>query len=313
MEPESLRTVHRRDFIKATAGAAALGAAISMPGSGTGMYVSLNGSLTGGKLSWPEFARLAARTGFGGADVNLAAAMKEGLDATRALFAELKIKPSNLNLPITFSRDEEAFQSSLKKLPESAAFCAAIQCPAMLAVLPPASQTPKTELRQILKDRLSATNEILARAKLRLGLEFLGPLHFRTALPHEFIWRMDEALEFAKECGSNIGLLLDVWHWHHAGATTDDILAAGSARIVHVHLSDCTKLPADQVRDNQRVLPGEGVIDLIGFFHALKTIGYRDGVSPEPIGRIPKEMSAEDGARLGLETALTAMRKAGVA
>jgi sugar phosphate isomerase/epimerase len=72
-------------------------------------------------------------------------------------------------------------------------------------------------------------------------------------------------------------------------------------------------MPADQVRDNQRVLPGEGVIDLIGFFQALKRIGYEDGVSPEPLGRIPKEMSPEEGARLGLESALSVMRKAGVA
>ena len=303
--------MNRRAFVKA--GAAAFGAAITMPGAGTGMYVSLNGSLTGGKVGWPEFARLAARTGFGGVDVNLAAAMKEGLEATRALFGELKIKPSNVNLPVIFSRDELAFQTSLKKLDEGAAFCAAIQCQTMLSIPPPASQTPKTELRRIIKERLSAISEILLRSKLRLGLEFLGPLHFRTAQPHEFIWRMDEALEFSKECGPNVGLLLDVWHWHHAGATTADIFAAGSARIFHVHLSDCPKLPPDQVRDNQRALPGEGVIDLVGFFQALKKIGYQDGVSPEPIGRIPKEMSGEEGARLGLETALTVMRKAGVA
>ncbi len=183
----------------------------------------------------------------------------------------------------------------------------------MLGILPPSSQTPKIELRKIIKERLSAVSEILLRSKLRLALEFLGPLHFRTAQPYEFIWRMDEALEFSKECGPNVGLLLDVWHWYHSGATTADILAAGNARIFHVHLSDCPKLPADQVRDNQRVLPGEGVIDLVGFFQALKKIGYHDGVSPEPLGRIPKEMSAEEGARLGLETALTVMRKAGVA
>jgi sugar phosphate isomerase/epimerase len=300
--------VNRRDFVKAVA---AFSTAVSLPAAPPGMYVSMNSSLTGGKVGWPEFARLAARTGFGGVDVNLAAAMKEGLDATRALFGELNIKPSNVNLPVTFSRDEAAFQASLKKLDEAAVFCDAIQCPTMLGILPPANQTPKTELRKIVKDRLIAIGEILLRAKLRLGLEFLGPLHFRTAQPHEFIWRMDEALEFSKECGPNVGLLLDVWHWHHAGATTADILVAGTARIFHVHLSDCPKLPADQVRDNQRVLPGEGVIDLAGFFEALKQIGYHDGISPEPIGRIPKEMSAEEGARLGLETALAVMRKAG--
>jgi sugar phosphate isomerase/epimerase len=300
----------RRDFIKASA---ATLAASRLAAAGPGMYVSLNGSLTGGKVAWPEFARLAARTGFGGVDVTLAAAMKEGVDATRALFGELNIKPSNVNLPVTFSRDEPAFQTGLAKLNRATAFCAAIGCPTMLGILPPSSPTPKTELRKLVKDRLIAIGEILARSKLRMGLEFLGPLHFRTAQPYEFIWRMDEALEFAKECGPNIGLLLDVWHWHHAGATTSDIQAAGAARIFHVHLSDCPKLAPEQVRDNQRVLPGEGAIDLAGFFQVLKKIGYHDGVSPEPIGRIPKEMSAEEGARLGLETALAVMQRAGVA
>ena len=93
----------------------------------------------------------------------------------------------------------------------------------MMAVLPPSSQTPKEDLRKILKDRLLAVAEILARSNVRLGLEFLGPLHFRTRNPHEFIWRMDESLAFAKECGPNVGLTLDAWHWHHAGATAADI------------------------------------------------------------------------------------------
>lgn len=302
--------MNRRNFVKT---AAALGCALRMPGAAGGMYLSMNGSLTGGKPAWPDFARLAARTGFGGVDVNLGAATKEGLEATRALFAEIKIRASNTNLPVPFSRDEEAFQAGIKKLDEAAAFSAAIACPTMLGILPPASQTPKAELHKILKDRLAAIAEILRRSKIRLALEFLGPLHFRTAQPHEFIWRMDEALEFAKECGPNVGLLLDVWHWYHAGATVSDIAAAGRARIFHVHLSDCVKQPPEQVRDNQRVLPGEGVINLTGFLQALQKIGYQDGISPEPIGRMPKDMAPEEGARLGLETALAVMHKAGVA
>jgi sugar phosphate isomerase/epimerase len=60
-------------------------------------------------------------------------------------------------------------------------------------------------------------------------------------------------------------------------------------------------------------MPGEGVIDLTGFFQALKKVGYQGAVSPEPLGRVPAEMSPEDGARLGLETTLAAMKKAGVA
>ena len=123
---------------------------------------------------------------------------------------------------------------------------------------------------------------------------------------------MDELLEFAKECGPNIGLTLDAWHWHHAGATAADILAAGASRIVTVHVSDAKAQPPEEVRDNQRVMPGEGVIDLVTFFKSLEKIGYRDAVSPEPIGRVPSSMSAEDGARLGLDTTVSVMKKAGL-
>src|SRR6185295_7152613 len=105
-------------------------------------------------------------------------------DATLSLFSELKIKASNAGLPVTFARDEETFQRGLAALDEAAKFAAAIQCPRLVGILPPASPTPKAELRKILKDRLAAVSEILLRSNVRLGLEFLGPLHFRTAQPH---------------------------------------------------------------------------------------------------------------------------------
>ena len=87
----------------------------------------------------------------------------------------------------------------LRKLPESARFAAAIYCPRMIT--------------------------------------YIFPLHFRKAKPYEFIWRMDDTLQFAQECGTNVGLLLDSWHRHHAGANTNDIIAAGRDRIVHVHFN----------------------------------------------------------------------------
>lgn len=307
-------TLDRRTLLKTAAAAVAAAVAGARRGAAAeGMFVSLNGSLTRA-MPWPDFARLAAKLGYGGVDVNLGAARKEGLDATRALFAELKIKPGIASLPVRYSSsDDAAYREDLKQLADAAAFCAAIGCPRMMAVLPPSSQTPKAELRPLIKDRLLAINEILGRSQVRLGLEFLGPLHFRTRNPHEFIWRMDEALEFSRECGPNIGLTLDAWHWHHARATAADILSAGRDRIVHVHVSDARQQTPEEVRDNQRVMPGEGIIDLTTFFRTLQKIGYADAVSPEPIGRVPADMAPEEGARLGLETTVAAMKKAGVA
>jgi sugar phosphate isomerase/epimerase len=277
------------------------------------MFISLNGSLLPARPQWPEFVRLAGRAGYGGADVSLDAAMKDGAAATRALFAEARVRPGVAGLPVSLTAEEPAFQAGLKRLDEVGSFLAAIDCPRMQAVLFPSSDRPKAELRKQMKDRLSRISQALLPSKVRLGLEFLGPLHFRKRSPHEFIWRMDETLEFAKECGPNIGLCLDAWHWHHAEASAADIVAAGKSRIVTIHVSDARRQPAEDVLDNQRLLPGEGVIDLTAFFGALKKVGYEDAVSPEPLGRIPAGTSAEEGARMGLESTRAAMRKAGVA
>lgn len=278
------------------------------------MYVSLNGTLVaGGKLSWPEFARLAARTGYPGVDVNLGGAMREGLDATRSFLYDLKLKPSVVGLPVDFRKDEAAFEDGLKQLPEAARFAAAIGCPRMTTWVMSSSDRPKSEERDILKNRFTACAGIIAKEGVRLGLEFLGPLHLRTRFAHEFIYRMDEMVEFAKECGPNVGVLLDSWHWRHAGGTVDDIVRAGKERIVHVQIADAPAgVPPEKIVDSERLMPGEGAIDWEDFFGALMQIGYEDGVSPEVFGRGLKTMRPEDGARLGYSYTMDVMRQAGV-
>jgi sugar phosphate isomerase/epimerase len=307
--------MHRRDFVKVAAGAGALGAMAggAEAAPSTGMFLALSSALTGNKVQWPEFARLAARVGYGGTDLMLNPAMKEGADATRGLLAELKIRTSFCSLPVNVTGTDEVFQKGMATLEEQAKFVSAVGCGRMMMVLPTSSTMPADELRKMLKERLTAVAEVLARQNCRLGLEFLGPLMFRTRAPNVFIYKMNDAVDFAKELGPNIGVVLDSWHWHHSGATVDDIIRAGKSRIVTIHLSDAAKMAPEDVKDNQRLLPGEGVIDLVGFFQALKKIGYEDGVSPEVIGRVPADMSAEDGAKLGLDASLAVMRKAGIA
>ncbi len=277
------------------------------------MFISLNASLVAGeRLAWPDMVRLAARLGYPGVDVNLGAAMTEGADATRAVFEHLRLRPGVIGFPVNFRQDDAAFEQGMAKLPAVAEFAAAIGCPRMATWIVASSDRPKDELRALYLRRFRAAAELLARSGVRLGLEFLGPLHLRTQHSHPFIWRMEEMVEFAAECGPNVGLLLDAWHWHHAGATTADIVSAGRRRIVHVHVNDARKQPPEEVRDNDRMMPGEGVIDLAGFFRTLHKIGYDDAVSVEVLGRGLREMPAVEGARLGLESTRRVMEKAGV-
>jgi sugar phosphate isomerase/epimerase len=275
------------------------------------LFLALNAVPIGGKLSWPEFASLASRTGFLGVDVMLEAAMADGPEKTKRLLSSLKLRPAFVNLPVEFRKDDAAFQATLPKLEEAAPFMAAIGCPRMMTYIVSSSNTPKEELRKTYLARFQQCAAILAKSNCRLGLEFLGPLHIRKANPIEFIWKMPEMLAFAKECGPNVGLTLDSWHWHHAGGTVDDILAA-RGRIVVVHLDDSPDLPPDQIRDNQRLLPTEGVINLNGFLQALEKIEYRDSLSVEVFGRGLKEKPPEESALLCLTYGRTALKRAGI-
>jgi sugar phosphate isomerase/epimerase len=321
LESAAIRTtVTRRAFLERATCAAAVLAAARPAAAADGWFVSLNGALTRG-VSGADKVRLAAAAGYGGVDWDLGPAQTAGRAATQALFAEHKVKPTIANFPMArplpFGGDDQAFRDALPQLAEAAAFTAAIGCQKMMVVLPASTTEPKPDQLKLVRDRFAAIAEVLQRSQIRLGLEFLGPLYFRQgraggppATP--FVWNLPETLALAKDCGPNIGAVLDAWHWHHSGSTVADILAADKSRIVHIHVSDAKATPPADVRDNQRLMPGEGIIDLVGFFQALKKIGYADGVSPEPLGRIPPEMQPEEAARLALQTTVAVMKKAGV-
>lgn len=275
------------------------------------MFLSLNSVLVSNRVHWPEFAQLAARVGFPGTDVMLEPAMKAGTAATNDLLSRLKLRPAVIDFPVEFRKDDATFRESLSKLSAAAQFAAAIHCPRMITWIMSSSDTPKQELRRTYKQRFSESARILEQSNVRLGLEFLGPLHLRKQFRYEFIWHMNEMLEFAEECGPNVGLLLDAWHWHHAGATTQDIVNAGRSRIVHIHFDDSPNLPPEKIRDDERLLPGEGVINLTGLLQALQKIGYTDALSVEVFGRL-KNVPPEQAAKMGLDSSLAVFRKAGV-
>ena len=135
----------RREFLhRASCGAALL--SVPRLHSAGGMYISLNGSLVNKPdqpLPWPDFVRLAGKVGYGGVDVNLGAAFTDGVEATRALLAEARVRPAIAGLPLQFlAPDEAAFQDSLERLDGYAKFCTAIGLNKMMAVLSPGSPVP---------------------------------------------------------------------------------------------------------------------------------------------------------------------------
>jgi sugar phosphate isomerase/epimerase len=335
--------IDRREFLARTGmGAAALvlprPESPSLPASTAapaGLFISLPPWAVARNVGWPEQARLAARVGYKGIDWAFGPAKTAGVDATKALLAELGIVATITNLPMQnpLGGEDAAFEAQLPKLAEDAAFCQAIGCRRFQLVLGATTVDGQSkEARwKVVQGRLSAVGGVLAKHDVSLSLEFLGPLMFRRARPRPgapppdpaappppppvpFVWTLPETLRLCEVSGPNVGVTLDAWHWYHSGGTVADIRAAQAARILHIHVSDAKPMPPEDVQDNMRHLAGEGIIDLVGFFQALKAIGYQGGVAPETIGpRIPDGMPPEESAKLALDATTAILKKAGVA
>ena len=234
-------------------------------------------------VAWPESLVIAREADFDAIDLVLLEVAELPASRLREQLGEAGVAPGPASLPVEFRLDEDRFRSDLAELPRLAALAAAIGVRTMFRSIPASSELSAAVLGPVLQRRLTVIATILEEHGIDFAVEVLGPLHRRREGAHEFIWKLPDAAEFAAACGREVGLLVDSWHWHHAGGTTNEIAALGPM-IRHVHVADAPGLPAERIRDECRLLPGDGVINHSGFFAALKVAGYDRLVSPEVRG-----------------------------
>ncbi|GAB6897714.1 sugar phosphate isomerase/epimerase [Kineosporia succinea] len=103
---------------------------------------------------------------------------------------------------------------------------------------------------------------------VRIALEFM---------PYSSLRTLQEARELVSwvETG-NAGLMLDAWHWHRSGGTTDELRDLSASEVFAVQLCDAAEVPDTDLRRegrHGRLLPGAGVVDLSGFLGALAQAG----------------------------------------
>ena len=102
-----------------------------------------------------------------------------------------------------------------------------------------------------------------------------------------------------------VGVLFDAAHYHVTPTKLRDINESSVRRIKHVHLDDMPDTPADLThRDFDRVLPGEGVVDLPRIISALEQNGYRGYFSIEMFSANLWRLPAKEAARRCYESLL---------
>ena len=260
----------------------------------------LNPGAIGVRTTLTETLDFAHRYGFEAMTCNINHLVSMSDSEIDQFGAEMQVKNINWGaggLPLDFRKDLSTFKEGLYALPR---FAVAANRAGLIGlstwIMPTDNNLTYMENFHQHTSRLREVARILDHFDLRLGLEYVGPRTLMSRDKYPFIGSMREARELIHAIGeTNVGLVLDSFHWFCAGESESDILSLHTSEIVTVDLNDAKagRTYKEQI-DNERELPGSsGVIDLKRFLGALVTLGYRGPVRAEPFNKALNEMDNE--------------------
>lgn len=140
-----------------------------------------------------------------------------------------------------------------------------------IVATPPREACPLEQLT----DRYADLLEIGRQVGIKPTFEYISFL--------KSAWKLSQAWQVVQDVGDeDATLVLDAFHSWNGGSTLDDLREIPVERISHYHIDDAAPdIPAGQQRDADRVMPGDGVIDLKAEVQLLRDHGYHGTVSLE--------------------------------
>jgi len=258
--------------------------------------LSLHSVILGRPLSFEELLALAQKLGYEGVDAGLDAAMQLGAEDFLALCERYGVNMSSWGMGVEWRQDEDTFQEQLSAVGPQAKRAAEVGCTRTCTWIPPAVDGDADETRKTWMRRWGEIAKVVGEYGHRFGLEWVGPYHTRAG-KNVVVCRMDDLLNMEDEIGEpNLGLLVDSYHWFNAQHTVAELEALPAEKVVHVHINDAPDRPLEEQQDMERLTPGEGIIDLVGFLSALKKIGYQDYMGVEIFSEDLKKLPVEEAA-----------------
>jgi 2-keto-myo-inositol isomerase len=252
--------------------------------AGSHFFPALNPATAGTGLPVADYIELAAMTGYQWIEldsVQVPQLFALGEERAAALLAQHKVQIASFFLPVDWRNEEARFTDGMTRFAAFVPFIARLGAKRCCTYLFPNQPTTMEDSRQRIGRRFKLVDTLLAENGLRFGLEFLGPAHFLQDPGYTFLYRMQDMLAFAQSISENVGLLIDSLHWHCLGADRAALAALPPDRVIYAHIDDAPPGPVAAQRDDDRLLPGEGVIDLIGFIEGLESAGYSGPIGIE--------------------------------
>lgn len=130
-------------------------------------------------------------------------------------------------------------------------------------------------VKEITVDRLKRMADLAEQYEVRVCLEAIG-------LSGYSLQKQTDALEIIKAVGSAwIGLTVDTLHIYGGGTTLEELRSIPTENIFMVHFHDSLNEGKHTLKDEDRIYPGDGLIDLHGIAAVLKEKKYAGPVSVE--------------------------------
>lgn len=191
-------------------------------------------------------------------------------------FSKSRIKPCTFNALefITF-RSEEDYANMKADFEFLCKTGNQIGCGTVIVV--PTFDIKKTR-QEIISETVKVLNDYADMADkyyMKLALEFVG-------YPNCSVNTLDLTNEIiAKTNRANVGLVLDCFHFRAMNSTWDAVSDIDIKKLFIVHLDDSEDLVPGMLRDDNRLWPGDGCIDLLRILKILKHKGYDGMISLE--------------------------------
>jgi len=240
--------------------------------------------------------RIAGEVGYGAIELwhdDLDAHIAKGgklADVKNALTDQGLVVPTTIYLAGWFDATLETYPVALEECKRRMGQAAELGAPYVIAS--PAAGEADYALGAV---RYCELLEIGATMGVKPSMEFLGFVDQFTTI--------EDALDIMTRCGHpDATTILDPFHVFRGDGDMESILKLKSGQVAISHFNDTPDTPSrEEQHDHNRVMPGEGHLDLAHYCALLREIGYDGWLSLELFNEKHWAENPDEVARLGLE------------
>ncbi|HUS80231.1 MAG TPA: sugar phosphate isomerase/epimerase [Armatimonadota bacterium] len=276
------------------------------------MRAAINVATLNQDLSLEDFVQVAGATGWEGVELIvpeklMAYAEEHGVDGAQRLLADAGVAMAHFFIGLPMQAEGAEFDRALEAAAEKCRLARSLGMSQVGVWLPPRTEQPQARARADLAMRLRDAAQLAAEHGLQMTVEFIGTLRGGTPL----VATLTDVLQVIEAAGeSNLGALVDLFHFYVGGSELADLRAMPLELLTMVHVDDAPPGDLEQLKDADRVMPGDGVMPVVEMLRICAEKGYEGWASLELFGDKYRQMEPEQAGEIGLKAVERVMAEA---